>query len=567
MPVISPPSSAPTCRRYPLLIITCLLVNTPPAPGRATSYRAPYPDNPVHQPSLPQYYYPSPGAVWGEAVESPVGKPDSGRQKREWMYNGRPQPHQESDRSSFNPQNAAGETSNSSPFMFGKWTSRNSVSKIKAQAYLASPYDYDAGLQNTIRQYQDGGRGFRAMPPFQPPPSSSHLPDLSHPHFFNYSSPFGSIGQRPSRASATGAEGTNKKMKRDSDSADTSLGGYDREGGKAGRNSVSRTGDQAYAASAYGAAKQNHVKRVAETADLSLGGYNRGRQRGGRGKRYHSQGQVFNAMPPFQPPPSSSLLPDLFTPQVFNDSFSIIGQRPTRPSATRPRLPGDRGLHSDNRGPQGPGREGQQEPHRDSQGPFGQDPYGQQTGQTSDTPRDLPTQGSEDPNAQQEQIHPRDVVVKIDTPRLQLTYRAIAPPYFTFEGLLSQMATYLTPGFCVDLAVTQRDEHCDIISHMAALQTDRQQTWLIEIVDTGGKIIWMNQCMPDARLFIVPGLRIYFKFGTHSLFPGSAFAVSTPGATPVGTQESVQTGLPASDSGWVPHGSPLAPQRRTSENS
>ena len=46
----------------------------------------------------------------------------------------------------------------------------------------------------------------------------------------------------------------------------------------------------------------------------------------------------------------------------------------------------------------------------------------------------------------------------------------------------------MMPGFCVDLAVTRRDNRCEIISHMAALKTDRLQNWQIEISDTGGRV-------------------------------------------------------------------------------
>ena len=69
-----------------------------------------------------------------------------------------------------------------------------------------------------------------------------------------------------------------------------------------------------------------------------------------------------------------------------------------------------------------------------------------------------------------------------------LAYSVFAPPYFTFEALLSELATYLAPGLCLDLAVTRRDDQCEIVSHLAALKTDRQQTWTIEIADGQGQV-------------------------------------------------------------------------------
>ncbi|XP_022090087.1 uncharacterized protein LOC110978981 [Acanthaster planci] len=642
--------------RYLLLFATCLFLLASLAPGRAAFYPAaharPYRDILVQ--SVPQYYYyhPSPDPGSGQGIEPPAY--NSGRQRSAWLYGDRPVLELEGRPGRRSASQNVEVRGDSSPVMVSRWATRNSVSKTNAQAVLASPDYFDMGLESSRKRGPNSGRTFQGMPPFQPPPSSSVLPDLLPPNLFNWT---GVIGVRAARAKdAPGHPDSRKglpynrrhrhkdlqlfganydkkrhiqdafsqnKEKRVFETADLSLGGYDKKHAKAGRDSNSETDNRAYLASSYAAAVRNNRKPVVETADLSFGGYDRSRlMRDGRGKRSHKQspGQVFNVMPPFQPPPSSSLLPDLFSPHAVNDSLGIIGQRPTRPSATNPRgapsdpshLSGDHPIHpSGGQGPQadpqGPRHEGQED-HRQADGQGLRDQYDRPVKHAAEIPeavadgvwhaqrsethlysnpfaslppgsyQKLPApEYTEESGSPQEPIHARDVLVKIDSRRLQLTYRLNAPPYFTFEGLLAQLATYLMPGFCVDLAVTRRDQNCEIISHMAALQTDRTQIWLIEIVDTGGNIIWMDQCIPDTRLFIVLGSRVSFKFRTHSLVPSAILPVSTEEASPEGTGDTTpeeprerthaSVGLPASDHAQVPQGPPLTPQRQTSENS
>ncbi len=151
---------------------------------------------------------------------------------------------------------------------------------------------------------------------------------------------------------------------------------------QASRNSISKSDAQAYVASVYGGSIQNKRKRMMETADLSLGDYSgtthKTRRTGARRRVYiPERQQVFEAMPPFKPPPSGTLLPDLFSnPRdaalshnrpTSNTSSSVIAQRPPRPSSsnpgTVPKL--DRKPHSIN----------SQDPRRSGQvSQFGQEP-------------------------------------------------------------------------------------------------------------------------------------------------------------------------------------------------
>ncbi|XP_071805652.1 uncharacterized protein [Asterias amurensis] len=380
----------------------------------------------------------------------------------------------------------------------------------------------------------------------------------------------------------------------------------------ASRNSISKSDAQAYVASVYGGSIQNKRKRMSGYSGTS----HKTRRTGSRRRVYFpdSRQQVFEAMPPFKPPPSGTLLPDLFSnPRDAavsshnrpNTSSSVIAQRPPRPSSSNPgtvRRPGSNPgtvprpgsnpgtVRRPSSNPETVPRPGSnpgavprpgaslgtvprldgkprspnnQDPRRSSQvldaeslsftgeepGIPGIEPngeledtlqgtegsmvedvrqsvYGSLDGVFAGRPyppippngyKGLPSPETDNPQipGSPTTFNPRDVKVTIETRRLQLTYSVNAPPYLTFESLLSQLATFLMPGFCVDLAVTRRDEQCDIISHMAALKTDRLQNWQIEITDTRGKIIWFNQCMPDSRLFIVPGFTVSFKFTSH----------------------------------------------------
>ena len=66
---------------------------------------------------------------------------------------------------------------------------------------LAPPSYFDASLQSSGRRDPDTGRPFQGMPPFQPPPSSSVLPDPLHPNMFNWTDV---IGEREARAGGAG---------------------------------------------------------------------------------------------------------------------------------------------------------------------------------------------------------------------------------------------------------------------------------------------------------------------------------------------------------------------------